>query len=95
MAGNDLPTFTAADAMTARAIAVAIGDTSVVQCYDDIVGTSSEIEQAKVGGTVGVLTGLQAKFAIQGQLKDPNCASLWLRIIALAGKFTPAAPFVP
>ena len=93
--GESLPTFTANDAMAAAALAQATGDTAVVGCYQDIAATATAIGVAKSSGNAGLLTAAQTKFALQGQLKDPACSALWLRIIALAGKFTPLGPVIP
>lgn len=85
--------FTAADAQNATAIATAVGDSAGAACWPVLATTGNAI--AASGSSVGLLTAIEEKRAVQMALQDATCQPVWSGVLAQLLKATPAAPFVP
>ena len=85
--------LTASDAKDATAIATAVGDEVGEACWPVLATTGNAI--AESGNSVGVLTALEQKRALQLTLQNPACQPVWAGVLAELLKATPAAPFIP
>ena len=81
------------DANNATAIAAAVGDSVGEACWPLLATTGDAI--AASGNSVGVLTALEQKRAVQMALQNSACQPIWAGVLAELLKATPAAPFIP
>ena len=85
--------FAAGDAQNAAAIATAVGDSAGEACWPLLATTGNAV--AASGNSVGLLTTLEEKRAVQMALQNAACQPVWAGVLAELLKATPAAPFVP
>jgi hypothetical protein len=90
---TQLGQFTAGDAQNAAAIATAVGDSAGEACWPVLATTGNALVAS--GNSVGLLTTLEEKRAVQMALQNPACQPVWVGVLAELLKATPAAPFVP
>ena len=81
------------DANNATAIATAVGDSVGEACWPLLATTGDAISAS--GNSVGVLTALEQKRAVQMALQNSACQPIWAGVLAELLKATPAAPFIP
>ena len=85
--------LTTDDAQSAAAIASAIGDDVGEACWPVLATTGKAI--AASGDSVGALTALEQKRALQMALQNAACQPVWAGVLVELLKVTPAAPFIP
>jgi hypothetical protein len=85
--------FAAGDAQNAAAIATAVGDSAGEACWPVLAMTGNAFVAS--GNSVGLLTTLEEKRAVQMALQNAACQPVWAGVLAELLKATPAAPFVP
>ena len=85
--------FAAGDAQNAAAIATAVGDSAGEACWPVLATTGNAFVAS--GNSVGLLTTLEEKRAVQMALQNAACQPVWAGALAELLKATPAAPFVP
>lgn len=84
--------FTATDADQAAALAMAVGDTTVVDCYKGLAMVGSA---ASTATQPGIFTKIEEKRAAKAALQNPACAPLYANVLGDLLKATPLAPLVP
>jgi hypothetical protein len=85
--------FAAGDAQNAAAIATAVGDSAGEACWPLLATTGNAV--AASGNSVGLLSTIEEKRAVQMALQNAACQPVWAGVLAELLKATPAAPFVP